>query len=185
VSGSSAVTVSAGGTNQSITLTPTGTGAVAINTTATSRNNTSLQIKDGVGFPATQVASTDPNTLDDYEEGTWTPSLGGTATYTAQEGTYTKIGNLVQIHGRIQVNSIGTGSTTNISGLPFTVSGTTSGFVGFANNTSSSIVSASLLFNNATTTCDIYSRTAASTTTTTNAIFTASTNVYFSGSYRV
>lgn len=75
----------------------------------------------GVAFPATAVAVSDANTLDDYEEGTWTPSLGGTATYTTRAGVYVKIGRLVWIRFTIRVNSIGTGSGTGaISGLPFT-----------------------------------------------------------------
>jgi hypothetical protein len=73
----------------------------------------------GITFPATQSASTDANTLDDYEEGTWTPSVGGTATYAQQRGTYTKIGNVVTYFCILQIVSIGTGSTTGISGLPF------------------------------------------------------------------
>jgi len=73
----------------------------------------------GIAFPATQSASSDPNTLDDYEEGTWTPSIGGTATYTIQDGMYIKIGRLVYIQAKIQINVLGTGSTTLVSGLPF------------------------------------------------------------------
>lgn len=73
----------------------------------------------GISFPATQVASSDANTLDDYEEGTWTPSVGGTATYTIQTGRYTKIGSLVHVTLNLVINSIGTGSTIEISGLPF------------------------------------------------------------------
>lgn len=52
-------------------------------------------------FPATQNNSADVNTLDDYEEGLWTPVLtfatpGDLAvTYAIQTGTYTKIGNIV------------------------------------------------------------------------------------------
>lgn len=74
----------------------------------------------GVSFPATQGASTDVNTLDDYEEGSWTPSVGGDATYTSQVGTYIKIGKMVFINCDFEINVIGTGSTTLISGLPFT-----------------------------------------------------------------
>ena len=74
----------------------------------------------GITFPATQAASSNANTLDDYEEGTWTPSLGGTATYTVQQGQYTKIGRMVNIRCNIEVLLLGTGSTTTISGLPFT-----------------------------------------------------------------
>jgi hypothetical protein len=74
----------------------------------------------GVAFPATAVAVADVNTLDDYEEGTWTGSLGGSATYNNNTGTYTKIGRQVHAQIDMNVNAIGTGSTTTISGLPFT-----------------------------------------------------------------
>jgi hypothetical protein len=80
---------------------------------------------NGITFPATQSASADANTLDDYEEGTFTPIIvggttAGTATYTSQTGQYTKIGNRVLISIRIGYNS-GTGTgTLNIGGLPFT-----------------------------------------------------------------
>ncbi len=54
-----------------------------------------------IPFPATQITSTDPNTLDDYEEGTWEPTLtfatpGDLAVvYSSRLGRYTKIGRLV------------------------------------------------------------------------------------------
>jgi len=73
----------------------------------------------GITFPATQIASADANTLDDYEEGTWTPSLGGNTTYTARTGTYTKIGRFVFIWADITVNVLGTGSASYLSGIPF------------------------------------------------------------------
>jgi len=73
----------------------------------------------GIQFPAVQNAIANANTLDDYEEGTWTPSVGGTATYTTQTGKYTKIGDTVIIELSFEINLIGTGSTTTISGLPF------------------------------------------------------------------
>lgn len=76
----------------------------------------------GIAFPATQVAVADANTIDDYEEGTWNPITGGTATYTTQLGQYTKIGRTVYISGLLQINSQGTGSLSTISGLPFTAS---------------------------------------------------------------
>jgi hypothetical protein len=62
------------------------------------------------------------NKLDDYEEGTWTPTISsGTVTYTSQRGRYTKIGRQVYIHGFIQIASIsGSSSTDIVSGLPFT-----------------------------------------------------------------
>ena len=73
----------------------------------------------GITFPATANLSTDPNTLDDYEEGTWTPTLGGTATYAFRNGYYTRIGNVVNVSFDIGVTLIGTGDTQFISGLPF------------------------------------------------------------------
>ena len=76
----------------------------------------------GVTFPATQSASSDANCLDDYEEGTFTPTIGGTATYTTQSGRYTKIGNRVYASIRLTVLLVGTGSSSAISGLPFVVS---------------------------------------------------------------
>jgi hypothetical protein len=63
--------------------------------------------------------------LADYEEGTWTPSLGGTTTYLAQGGTYTKIGRVVNFYCVLYINAIGTGSVTNIGGLPFSAGAST------------------------------------------------------------
>ena len=87
-----------------------------------------LDIAAGIKFPATQVASADPNTLDDYEEGTWTPSVGGTATYTTQYGKYTKIGDTVYVQCKLIINILGTGSASAVSGLPFNPSGSGSLF---------------------------------------------------------
>lgn len=79
-----------------------------------------------IKFPATQSASSDPNTLDDYEEGTFTPTLygfvtAGSGTYDFRNGFYTKIGNLVFFNLNFYCTShTGTGGMS-ISGLPFTV----------------------------------------------------------------
>lgn len=84
----------------------------------------------GLAFPAVAVASADPNTLDDYEEGTWTPILGdgsGTISYTVQRGRFTKIGRLIFVQGEITINTISVAPTNNatiMSGLPFTVAAT-------------------------------------------------------------
>jgi hypothetical protein len=53
----------------------------------------------GITFPATQSASTNANTLDDYEEGTWTVNFsdGTTNSSTTTTGYYTKIGRQVTI----------------------------------------------------------------------------------------
>ena len=78
----------------------------------------------GIAFPATQVASADANTLDDYEEGTWTPVLSdgsNNATAATAVGTYTKIGNLVTLRWLYTCSSLGSVSgNTRFTGLPFT-----------------------------------------------------------------
>jgi len=79
----------------------------------------------GITFPATQSASSDANTLDDYEEGTWTPvatpSSGSLTSYTSS-GTYTKIGRSVVLQGIITITSLGTaGGTFTVTGLPFSL----------------------------------------------------------------
>lgn len=79
-----------------------------------------------VKFPGTQAASADVNTLDDYEEGTWTPTLSGSGgqsgqAYSAQVGTYTKIGRLVFVSGTLTMSTLGTVTGgAQIAGLPFT-----------------------------------------------------------------
>lgn len=77
-------------------------------------------------FPTAQNASTDANTLDDYEEGTWTPTYTGSTgagsfTYSIQSGNYIKIGGSVFFSGRVAISAISVNPTGNmlISGLPF------------------------------------------------------------------
>jgi len=89
-----------------------------------------IRASTGILFGTDTAAA---NTLDDYEEGTWTPSVGGNATYSVQSGTYTKVGNLVHIEGKIVITVLGTGSATTVSGLPFTVLGTANGITGKGN----------------------------------------------------
>jgi hypothetical protein len=79
----------------------------------------------GITFPATQSASTDANTLDDYEEGTWTPTVrgGSTAgTYTPNNisAYYTKVGNQVTCWANFGFSAAsgGTGEIL-IQSLPF------------------------------------------------------------------
>ena len=66
------------------------------------------------------------NTLDDYEEGTFTPNFGGatgnpTVTFVTNEGYYRKVGDLVFVQGRMTLSSASGGSgSLEIDGLPFT-----------------------------------------------------------------
>ena len=84
----------------------------------------------GITFPSTQSASSDANTLDDYEEGTWTPtdqsgaSLGLTVT---SSPSYTKIGRMVTVMASITYPSTVSGSNTLLGGLPFTSSSAANG----------------------------------------------------------
>ena len=102
----------------------------------------------GISFPATQSASSDANTLDDYEEGTWTPVLSASVTaptvsvYLNQIGVYTKVGNLVvaTCYIRATITNVGSGYPI-ITGLPFSASnleGVACGFNTLTNNVSSS-----------------------------------------------
>ena len=120
---SGSVTISSPAVSGTTTLTlPATTGTVLIT------NGSGIASVNGVQFPATQSASADANTLDDYEEGTWTPvvaggSTAGAGTYSSQEGTYTKIGNMVIVNCFISWSAhTGTGSFT-VTGLPFASNG--------------------------------------------------------------
>ena len=69
------------------------------------------------------------NALDDYEEGTWTPSLNsasGVPTQTAGECWYIKVGKVCHMGGSLSWSANGNyaGSTTRIDGMPFTPSNT-------------------------------------------------------------
>jgi hypothetical protein len=85
-----------------------------------------LNIKSGIGFPATQVASSGANVLDDYEEGTWTPDItDGTNAMSIDvaNGYYTKIGNRVYCNGAVGSSGLGSASgAIRLAGLPFTAS---------------------------------------------------------------
>lgn len=79
-----------------------------------------------LSFPATQNASADANTMDDYEEGTWTPAVAGSSTagaqtYATQAGRYTKIGRVVFYEFYIIMSALDgtTAGDIRITGLPF------------------------------------------------------------------
>jgi hypothetical protein len=105
-------------TNSTNRIFVNGTGAVAL-----SGGNVAA---DGVGivFPSAQSASTDANTLDDYEEGTWTPvvaaSSGTPTTVTIGTCKYTKIGRQVICTFDFTVVDKGTASGSFIFSLPLT-----------------------------------------------------------------
>ena len=87
----------------------------------------------GITFPASQSASSDANTLDDYEEGTWIPVVadntvgGNTGTSTVTNANYTKIGRQVTataVLTNIITTSMVGANTFYVRGFPFTSSST-------------------------------------------------------------
>lgn len=111
-----------------------GNAATVSTLTATGLIDISGASAGQIKFPATQNASSNANTLDDYEEGTWTPVLTFvtpgdlSVAYTTQVGVYTKVGRLITVSFVIQTSSF-TYTTASgncrISGLPFTSNATT------------------------------------------------------------
>ena len=101
-----------------------------------------LNLSGGVYLGGTGSA----NLLDDYEEGTWTPSLGGsssdpTVSYTAnRSGSYIKVGDVVHVMGRVNTTSVSGGSgVALIRGLPFaTGAERNAGAVGYISQLSNS-----------------------------------------------
>lgn len=91
----------------------------------------------GISFPGTPSLSSDANTLDDYEEGTWNPTYVATSapftsvTYGVQRGgRYQKIGNRVYASGTVITDSVTVGSAAGvvaISNLPFAPEASTGG----------------------------------------------------------
>jgi hypothetical protein len=116
---SNRVVISDGLGNRQLTMYDGGTVALG--------NSAVPQAGTGITFPATQSASSDANTLDDYEEGDWTPVLAGSSgtsgqSYSRQKGKYTKVGRLVTCTFDVVLTAVGTVSgEARITGLPFTV----------------------------------------------------------------
>ena len=98
-------------------------------------NGSGFASMSGVTFPATQVTSTDANTLDDYEEGTWTPTFtggSGNPTYTlgATVAKYVKVGRMVTFSMSFQWSNRSGGSGTLFISLPFATYNDGQGFQG-------------------------------------------------------
>jgi hypothetical protein len=119
----SAFQVSHYGTGAIATFDKSGTVALKVNANGIGIGATTPSSGIGIAFPATQSASSDANTLDDYEEGTWTPvfqASGTSFTHAANYGTYVKIGSLVHAQFYLRVTAYsGSNSNSQIGGLPF------------------------------------------------------------------
>lgn len=148
----------------------------------------------GIAFPATAVAVADVNTLDDYEEGTFTPVLsfgGGTTgiTYAIQSGSYTKIGNRVEWSCFITLTSKGSSTgAAAVAGLPFASANSDNAYASVsvrANTvTYTGMIMAIHTKNTATVSFEQLSE-AGSNTSMTDANFANTSNILLSGSYRV
>ena len=93
----------------------------------------------GISFPATQSASSDANCLDDYEEGTWTPTGVG-QTFASATGKYTKIGRVVYISFDLVWSTNGAGNQAGFSGFPFASDGSVFSYTRGTSSYSGSIV---------------------------------------------
>jgi hypothetical protein len=116
-------TITGASTLATTVVSPTLTTPIATTTIGVGNATPSVS-GSGITFPATQSDSSDANTLDDYEEGTWsavvTAETGSITTYAIDSATYTKTGNTVFVYVRFTVSNKGTGSNFVVSGLPFT-----------------------------------------------------------------
>ncbi len=116
-----------GANSLGLSLGGVGSAVVNLGATQTLTNKTlTAPAISQVVFPATQDPSAGANTLDDYEEGSWTPviqgdSTAGAQTYSAQVGKYVKIGRLVTCTAFIAMTAKGgtTAGNIQVGGLPF------------------------------------------------------------------
>jgi len=122
----------------------TAAGELLVGKTSATSNGGVVQVSNGITFPATQSACSDANTLDDYEEGTWTPVLSGSGTAGTYElesiyANYTKIGRQVTLTCYFNLRAAGiTGGGTGyaiITGVPFAKAANSVGYgpVSFSN----------------------------------------------------
>lgn len=204
----------AGGTGNAITLTPSqaltaySAGmryffiASASNTSATTVNISSLGVKNltkqfGVALSAADIISGQVVEIfydgtqfvmlgGAYAEGSWTPSVGGSATYTTQIGRWTKNGRVIHVTGLLTINTIGTGSTSVISGLPATslnLSANQALAVSDFSSLATSVVWIGARVDTNATTITLRNLTAAGASATSSALLGNGSSITLSGSY--
>ena len=182
-----------GDTNANLIVADAGVDKVGIGTNTFNTNGGVLQVSNGISFPATQSACSDANTMDDYEEGSWTPDLqfGGAKvalTYSTNNGYYVKIGQLVYATAIFNLSNKGTSTgIASIAGLPFTTANLTgcrsAGSWGYYEGMSS-ITSPAVQVGTNTTAMELYNNGAAATTELTNANFNNASGVRITVVYR-
>jgi hypothetical protein len=133
---SGSVTLQAPNVAGTTTLTlPTTSGTVALTASPTFTGQATIPTINLTGgqitFPATKNPSADANTLDDYEEGTWTPGINIGGSFTTAVGRYVKIGHFVFVTWELTFPSSSSSSSFEVTGLPFFVgSSCFTGYVG-------------------------------------------------------
>ena len=134
------------------------------------------------------TSATASNLLDDYEEGTWTPTLtrSGT-TMTSQnlsaEASYRKVGSLVHIQFDISITAIGSGGNESafLSNLPFTAASSAGRgqiFMGYFGGMAKNVIRLGADINPSSTYGDIYD---VSDTATTTVVRTGITSLFANG----
>lgn len=106
-----------------------------------------------IAFPAVQNPSTDVNTLDDYEEGDWTPvdASGAGLSFSVAAGHYVKIGKLVFVGFSVTYPATADGTAAKVGGLPFTAKTTAAAMFGGAYTVSTEATATGALVNSNTT----------------------------------
>jgi len=144
-------------------------------------------VKGQLKFPVAPNASTDPNVLDEYEEGTFVPTLsfGGISvgiTYAIREGFYIKVGSMVYWSVHLYLSSKGTATgQPAIQGMPFQAIanlGWQAGNIGFLAPVTG-IIFPGIMVAAGTTYASFFSNGAGMT----DASFSNNTDVYVGGSY--
>lgn len=126
------------------------------------------------------------NAIPTYVASTWTPSVGGSATYTTQLGRHTRIGRQVFLECSLVINVLGTGSASTITGLPFAANASTlaTGAVFWANAAASFVAVTASIASGASQVILLGAGAAAASLTTAGVLGDGAT-VQFSMSYTV
>jgi hypothetical protein len=111
-----------------LTLDMSAGGAATLNNGLTlADGNLVVASGHGIDFSAAggSAGGSSSALLDDYEEGTWTPTIygtttAGTTTYFQQVGTYTKVGRLVTVQIFLNITGQTGAGSVRLGGLPFT-----------------------------------------------------------------
>jgi hypothetical protein len=137
-SGTARVDATGGNTDVNLSLATKGTGSTyfwrggyggtqmaLINQYGLGLGATTPSSGTGIAFPATQSASSNANTLDDYEEGSWTPTdaSGAGLSFSVSGAYYRKIGTLVFINCYFTYPATSNGNQAGFGNLPYTALG--------------------------------------------------------------